>query len=101
MRELNLDHLPTDMRGLHPNSRNGKGTPKGQPKSESCREAMRKAYQKRRDSGWTQAKYQYNTPDGVMLLSKAAEHYGVSKHIIGYRAKSDNPKWKEWYRIDR
>jgi len=100
MIELNLEFLPTDMRGLHPNSRNGKGTPKGQTKSESCKQAMREAYQKRRDSGWKQAKYQYHTPDGIMLLSKAAEYYNVNGDVIGYRCKSPLERWKDWYKTE-
>ena len=99
MRELNLEFLPNDMRGLNPNSRNGKGSPKGQPKSESCKQAMREAWQKRRDSGWTLAKYQYHTPDGIMLLSKAAEYYNVNRDIIGYRCNSLLEQWKDWYKI--
>ena len=41
-----------------------------------------------------------NTPDGVMVLAKAAEMYGLDQKVITYRIKRGYPSEKVFSKID-
>lgn len=42
-----------------------------------------------------------HTPDGIFAsATNAAKFYGVDKSAIGYRIKSTNKKWSNWYYVE-
>lgn len=112
MRELNLDHINdyyvrTD--AFYDANRTRSADPayrqklkdtsywKGKKMPLEMRKKLSEAAKNRKTS--TQhAKYM--TDDGVMFLMEAARYYDIAPQSVINRAKSSNPKFKDWYRID-
>lgn len=69
---------------------------KGKTFSKAYRDKLSSAA-KNRQTSTKHAKY--NTDDGVMFQIDAAAYYGISVQTVINRAKSTNPKFKNWYRI--
>ena len=97
MRELNLNHLPTNM-----SSRYGAGhsneTRAKQSANANNRVHSPEVLEKMRQAS---RKYRYHTPDGVLDMPRGqvAKHYGV--HTTTIRNWLDDANKPDWYRIPK